>query len=376
MKKIRTIIAITTLAFSSNFYAQTNLKQTCAVLDIDIVGSTTLTPSTAGNLTRRELSNLGIYEVAYHQDIEDVIKKNKINLAECYSISCLIEAGKSINTDKVLSGYIERAAGNIIISFREIEVKTGNITRSKSKEYQDLPEQIKNMVILTLKEMYDYTGTMQEQETDKEMIKLLAQDMSRDSYINNNGNKRLNLSGTRMGFVTILGDNKDILKAPEAEGGFDASPTMFQFGYQFETQYLNSGRLQGLFEFIPSVTGLEQGLFLPSMTILHGIRDNKTGIEFAFGPTVGLIKKVNGYYDDGVWHLQKEWNDTANANPNPIISRLDSRGEITLNPGFVIAAGFSIKSGSLNVPVNAFAVMQKKAFRVGISFGINSKGNN
>ena len=53
-----------------------------------------------------------------------------------------------------------------------------------------------------------------------------------------------------------------------------------QFGYQFETQYLNQGRVQGLFEFIPTITGLEQGLILPSMTVLHGLRDNKTGIEF------------------------------------------------------------------------------------------------
>ena len=129
----------------------------------------------------------------------------------------------------------------------------------------------------------------------------LTQPESRESTVNNPDVKRLNHSGVRMGFVHVFGENAEILKQSETVGGFDASPTMFQFGYQFETQYLNQGRVQGLFEFIPMVTGLEQGLILPSLTILHGLRDNKSGIEFAFGPTFGLTTVADGYYDEGSW---------------------------------------------------------------------------
>ena len=56
------------------------------------------------------------------------------------------------------------------------------------------------------------------------------------------------------------------------------------------------------------------------------------------------------------------------------MNRLDSRGDYTVNVGFVLAAGFSLKSGNLNVPINAFTVMHRKSFRVGISIGINGKG--
>jgi hypothetical protein len=52
---------------------------------------------------------------------------------------------------------------------------------------------------------------------------------------------------------------------------------MFMFGYQFEKQYLNEGNLQALFEFIPSVTGVDQGLFLPNILFLHGLRHNRSG---------------------------------------------------------------------------------------------------
>lgn len=369
MKTIKKILIATGLFWSINGNTQTTPKKTCTVLDIDVVGSTSLfadiTPSMLGNLTRRELSQLDIYEVSYHQDIESIIKKNKINLSNCYDIECLINAGEVINSDLMLSGYIEKSSEYIIISFREINVKTKQIMRSKTKEFKALPDQIKDMVILTLKDMYNI-------ELDEEVEKLLTKDLSRDSYINNKGENRLNLSGTRMGFVYVMGDNSKILSAPESEGGFDAYPMLFQFGYQFETMYLNQGRMQGLFQFIPTVTGLEQGLFLPSMTVLHGIRDNKTGLEFAFGPTVGLTKKADGYYDDGKWKLAREWNDTL-PNPNPILTRLDSRGNISLNPGFVFGVGYSIKSGNLNIPVNLFTVMQKRSFRVGLSVGINSK---
>jgi hypothetical protein len=176
------------------------------------------------------------------------------------------------------------------------------------------------------------------------------------------------------------------MKLSESEGGFESAPIFFNFGYQFESQYLNQGRVQGLFEFIPSVTGLEQGLTIPSLTILHGIRDNHTGFEFAFGPTFGFAPYASGYYDDNnKWNLEHEWeeqqynpNDTNQQilpNPYQIVKRLDSRGEYELTTGFLIGLGFSIKSGTINIPVNFYTVLQQKSMRAGISLGINARKN-
>ena len=185
----------------------------------------------------------------------------------------------------------------------------------------------------------------------------------------------------------MIGSNKEIIKKPESEGGFESIPVFFNFGYQFESQYLNQGRIQGLFEFIPSITGLEQGLTIPSFTILHGVRDNKTGFEFAFGPTFGFSPTSKGYYDDGNnWHLESEWNtqevdpndstlSILAPNPNTIVKRLDSRGKYELTTGFLIGMGFSIKSGNINIPINLYAVFQKKSMRTGISIGINARKN-
>jgi len=372
MKTIKkTIIAIA--LFTANLsFGQDQIKPTCTVLNIQVKGEQMISSSEAGNITRHLMNKLSIYTILYDQDINYALTEKSSDLGkkltyDCYSIQCLENVGELLNSNKMLSGYVERIRGNIIISFRELDVSTSKITNSISREYKDIPTELKNMVFLTLQEMYGV-------EREKQMIDYLTQINSREGVPNNPDVKRLNHSGVRMGVVHILGDNGDILKRPAGQGGYDASATLFQFGYQFETQYLNQGRVQGLFEFIPTITGLEQGLFLPSLTVLHGLRDNKTGLEFAFGPTFGVSKVAKGYFDDEVWKLRTEW-DQEGSNPNPIVTRLDSRGNVTLNAGFLFGVGFSFKSGDLNIPVNLFTVMQKKSFRVGISFGFNAKGN-
>lgn len=382
MKTLKFKLLTLSISFVSIIFAQSD-KPNCGVLNINLVGVSIYSSEVVGNITRREFSKLGIYEILYAQDIQPLMiseNQDKIESFNCYSKQCLVETGEKIGAKKMLSGQIEQMKDAIIVSFRIIDVNSNTVEYSSTKEFLNLDDQLKNMIIMTLREMMGL-------ENDAELESLLIKKFSRESYINNKGINRLNLSGTRMGVVTMLGSNKEIIKLPESEGGFDGTPVFFNFGYQFESQYLNQGRVQGLFEFIPSITGLEQGLVMPSVTILHGIRDNKTGFEFAFGPIFGMAPIASGYYDGtNKWHLESDWdeqqynsNDTLNLgitpNPNSIITRLDSRGEYRLTTGFLIGMGFSIKSGEINIPINLYTVMQKNSMRIGISIGINARKN-
>jgi hypothetical protein len=66
------------------------------------------------------------------------------------------------------------------------------------------------------------------------------------------------------------------------------SPFVTQFGWQFETRIFSStAGIQGLAEFVPLVAGFEQGLFLPSASLLFGVR-GREGFELAVGPTLAL----------------------------------------------------------------------------------------
>ena len=126
---------------------------------------------------------------------------------------------------------------------------------------------------------------MFELPVEEDLADKLTKPFDFENAINFPDASRLNLNGPRMGLILFTGTYADILKAPKNVGGFDALPVMSQFGYQFEVNYINSGNFQALFEFIPLVSGLDQGLFIPSFTILNGLRSSRNGWEFAFGLT-------------------------------------------------------------------------------------------
>lgn len=213
---------------------------------------------------------------------------------------------------------------------------------------------------------------------DQNMLSKFTKPHDFDNALNNPKQDRLRLDGPRLGFVTFTGNTANIMQADKSVGGFEAFPMMFQFGYQFEKQYLNEGKIQALFEFIPMVTGVDQGYFIPGISLLHGLRSNVNGWEFALGPTLNLSPKSKGYYDESnTWHREQEWtNNPANENvKNPFIikERLDSRGDYVFQSGFVLAFGRTFKSGKLNLPVNFYVIPSKDGFRLGASLGFNAK---
>lgn len=148
------------------------------------------------------------------------------------------------------------------------------------------------------------------------------------SFANSKVIAPVQLSGPRLGFTTILpGESADVLK-----NDLGMSPTFTQFGWQFETQYfaLDNGTA-GLVEFVGLIGGLEQNKFLPSGSLLIGVR-GPSGAEFAFGPNISLS-----------------------------------------GASFVIATGHTFKNGNLNFPVNFAVVPSSKGVRFSLLFGFNAQ---
>ena len=356
------------LSFSATIFAQDfSDKPILAVLNIDSKGLT-LEPAQLGNITRTELSKLENYQIMDRYDVDYVIEKNGFSIEKCYGKICMVEAGRILKTDKMLTGSAEVYGETIVFTFRLIDVATQSIEKTQVMEFLNLRTQIQTMINLTIKTMF-------EQPVDENLKNKLTKKFDYESAVNFPEVSQLNLSGPRMGFTAFTGNLSKIYADPKNVGGFDALPLMFQFGYQFEVKYLNQGDFQALFEFIPIITGLDQGKFIPSISILNGMRSNRTGWEFAFGPVFYGLKQANGYYDDGnVWHLENEWRVTNpdEENPYEIENRLDSRGDITFSSGFVFAGGKTFKSGRLNIPVNGFFIPSKSGHRFGISMGFNA----
>jgi hypothetical protein len=86
------------------------------------------------------------------------------------------------------------------------------------------------------------------------------------------------------------------------------------------------------------------------LTILNGLRNNNSGWEFAFGPTIDVSRTLDG--------------------------RLDSRGTPSVSTALVFSVGKTIKSGEMNFPINAYFIPPKdgSSYRFGISMGWNASG--
>ncbi|MBN2730309.1 MAG: hypothetical protein JXR53_13875 [Bacteroidales bacterium] len=359
--KIRQSFFVIVLLMSSVF---STAQEKIAVLNIhtNLPG---YTPETMGNLFRMQLIKNSDYAVIDRWDLNTYIRDKNIN-PNCNNTICLTEIGKIIGVDKMLTGSVEiYGRKSIMVSTRLIDVYTGVPLKSDVTEFIYNPEEIASMIDIAICEILD-------KEVDQNLKRKLT-DKNDFASTKNSHTERLNASGPRIGLTYLTGEHANRFEDPLQKGGFDGYPAMFQFGYQFEVQYLNEGSFQALFEFVPLISGLDQGLFLPSLTMMNGLRNNRSGWEFAFGPTISLNRMSYGYYDNGEWHLEREWNEEDGENPNFIVKRIDSRGDFTVTSGFVFAFGKTLKSGNLNIPVNLYVVPSKEGMRFGASFGYNSK---
>jgi hypothetical protein len=137
------------------------------------------------------------------------------------------------------------------------------------------------------------------------------------------------LSGPRFGVTFLTREMRDSIRVNFEE---EVGAVITQFGWQWERQFSNDGGgLTPVTEWVLLVGGLEQGVFLPSLSWMVGLR-SQGGAEFGVGPNIG---------------------------PGGI--------------GMVLAAGITRTSGNLNIPLNIAVVPSNLGLRVGFLAGFNSQ---
>ena len=142
------------------------------------------------------------------------------------------------------------------------------------------------------------------------------------------GARTVNLSGPRFG-ITALPPG---VVAALQERSIDVRPAISQFGWQFEKQfYAKEGGVAAVTEWVTLIGGLDQGLAIPSVSWLVGLR-TKEGTEFGIGP---------------------------NVSPSGV--------------ALALAAGVTLRTGFMNVPLNVAVVPSKRGSRVSILTGFNMR---
>ena len=368
--KLFTLITLFTISLTS--FAQV---PTAAIVSVYTQG-VKISPDMAESLMRIEVTKTGKFNVLDKLDMLEVLNENQIDVSNCFGKKCLTTVGSQAGVDKMITGAIENLGKKIVITVKLLDVKTGNYDKIAIEEFINLDTEVQTMMQITMNKAL---GIENDPELLNNFVYFNQPPEAPITYIKNNG--------PRMGMSFVGGDMGQVLQNPASMGGFDATPIMTQIGYQFEGSYLSAGNFQALIEGLVFLTGIEQNMFNPSLAILNGFRSSKNGWEIGFGPTFRLSRIANGYYVGDVisndnWRLESEWRVPANLdttspwggyldNPHESYSRMDSRGVVKLQAGWVWALGKTFHSGYLNIPVNAFLSYNKNGHFIGLSMGFN-----
>ena len=370
--KTRLFTLITLFTFSLTSLAQV---PTAAIVSVYTQG-VKISPDMAESLMRIEVTKTGKFNVLDKLDMLEVLNENQVDVSNCFGKKCLTSVGSQAGVDKMITGAIENLGKKIVITVKLLDVKTGNYDKIAIEEFINLDTEVQTMMQITTNKAL---GIENDPELLNNFVYFNQPPEAPVTYIKNNG--------PRMGMSYVGGDMGQVLQNPASMGGFDATPIMTQIGYQFEGSYLSAGNFQALIEGLVFLTGVEQNMFNPSIAILNGFRSSKNGWEIGFGPTFRLTRIADGYYENNDisndnWRIDSDWRVPANLdtlspwggyldNPNDSYSRMDSRGDIKLQAGWVWALGKTFHSGYLNIPVNAFLSYNKNGYYLGLSMGFN-----
>lgn len=347
------ILGIITL--SSVSFIQAQQKATVAVISIDSRGLS-IDQTGMANLVRIELEKIDFFEVLDQYETAMVLSKNKVDMKNTFAKSELVRIGKMLNTDKMLTGTIEKFGNKIVLSLRLINVNEDKIDKAVVHEFIDKEEEINSMVRIGINLLLNLPN-------DQVLVDIL-------SHVGTpviNEMKVLELNGTRMGAAYTFGRAGERLMDSKENGGYNLYPVSTLFGYQYESQYLTAGDFSALIEVVGMISGLEAGTIMPSLTFMNGFRFNKSGFEFGLGPVFRLTKVAQGYFDS-----EDNWHMSSVVNPNYSLEMaIDNRGNYKLSTGLILAVGKTFRSGSLNVPVNLYVSPRKGGTVLGLTFGFN-----
>lgn len=373
MKTIKTTIIIALLLITGSSFASS-----IGVGPIKTFGIFAET-ETASTIARLELVKLEKYQVLDRFDMQEI--ENYTEYQSCFGKSCLVEYGEKLNVDYILSGNIDGLGNKIVITLKLVDIKSKSIVKTHTSEFDNQEAELQRMIGIVIKEMHEIA-------VDPILKKQLS---FNNEVITSNNVGKVSNRGPRMGVAYTVGTLNEFAIRPESQGGLEISPIVSNLGYQFEGQYVGTENFSALFEGLINFTGLEQGKFIPSFSLLNGFRFGKQGWEFAFGPSFGVTKTSVGFFTEEGKNLlgeseprywsQSEYEASEFAENAPytygyeFTRNLDTRGRLDFNTRWIMAIGRTFQSGALNIPVNVYYSSQKGGGMAGISVGFNVTRN-
>jgi TolB-like protein len=368
------------ILFSITSFSFNAQSQSAAVLSV-YTQSAKISPEMAESVLRVEMTKTEQFNVIDKLDMIEILEENEIDLTNCYGKKCLLKVGKSAGVDKVVTGSVENLGKKIVVTVKILDVASESYDKVAIEEFINLDSEIQSMVKIVVNKAL---GIENNQEILNTLVYFNQPAITPTTYLKNNG--------PRMGLSYVIGNTAKILSAPKSDGGLGIGSqigdswnpvVMSQIGYQFEGSYLSAGDFQALLEGLIFITGVEKGLFSPSLALLNGFRSSKNGWEFGFGPTFRISSTAEGFYTvdstgNGDYDVINDWNYRADggwaAGETPVFEHrtdFSRNSSPRIKTGWVWALGRTFHSGYLNIPINLFYSSGSEGGYLGLSMGFN-----
>jgi len=101
-----------------------------AIHDFEGKGVSEIEASALTDRLRTEISNMGQVSIVERAEMEEILKEQGYQQTGCFTSECMVEVGKLIGAEKIVSGSISKVGNTFSVSARLINIETGEVENS------------------------------------------------------------------------------------------------------------------------------------------------------------------------------------------------------------------------------------------------------
>jgi hypothetical protein len=139
-----TIIVVSGIIFiyaGSVFSLET--KTAAAVLDLEAKeGVSVGLASTISDYLRTQLVNTNKFTIVTRENMESILREQKLQLSGCTSQECIVEMGQLLGVHKMFTGSIGKVGTIFLVNLKIIDVQSGRIEKAESSEESRSEEEL------------------------------------------------------------------------------------------------------------------------------------------------------------------------------------------------------------------------------------------
>jgi len=145
-------VSIFFLIILFSFSQAQNSKMNIAVIDLDPTGISNNEAQFLSDRLRTELFETGKFQVVEREKMNSILQEQGFQQSGCTSVECAIEIGQLLNVTVMVAGNIGKIEEIYSLSIRMIDVETGAIIRTATRDYEGKLSEVLTDVIPEISE--------------------------------------------------------------------------------------------------------------------------------------------------------------------------------------------------------------------------------